>query len=65
MPEAYPNRDQVDRGRLPELKWENFSWGTLSLKKGEYKITVKAVDIPGPQVGELYGLRVNNNKSNP
>jgi arylsulfatase A-like enzyme len=58
-PEAYPNRDQVDRGRLPELKWNNFSWGTLSLKKGEYKITVRALDIPGLQVGELYGLRIN------
>lgn len=58
VPDAYPNRDQVDRGRLPELKWENFSWGTLSLNKGDYKITVKASDIPGPQVGELFGVRV-------
>lgn len=64
MPEAYPNRDQVDRGRLPELKWGNFSWGTLSLKKGEYKITVKASDIPGPQVGELYGLRIEKQNTN-
>lgn len=64
VPEAYPNRDQVDRGRLPELKWGNFSWGTLSLKKGEYKITVKASDIPGPQVGELYGLRIEKQNTN-
>lgn len=58
VPEAYPNRDQVDRGRLPELKWNHFSWGTLSLKKGEYKIIVSALDIPGPQVGEFYGLKI-------
>lgn len=58
VPEAYPNRDQVDRGRVPEMKWKDFSWGSLPLKMGEYKITVKALDIPGPQVGELYGLRI-------
>jgi arylsulfatase A len=65
VPEAYPNRDQVDRGRLPELKWKNFSWGSLTLKKGEYKITVKALNIPGPQVGELFGLSIHQPKTNP
>jgi arylsulfatase A-like enzyme len=58
VPEPYPNRDQVDRGRSPEMKWKNITWGNLSLEKGEYKITVKALDIPGPQVGELYGIRI-------
>lgn len=58
VPESYPNRDQVDRGRPPEMKWKNFSWGRMSLQKGEYKIVVKATDIPGAQVGELYGIRI-------
>ncbi|MDD2380459.1 MAG: hypothetical protein PHV35_02055, partial [Mariniphaga sp.] len=60
VPEPYPNRDQVDRGRSPEMKWENFSWGSLSLQKGAYTITVKALEIPGPQAGEFYGLRIKN-----
>ncbi len=62
VPEAYPNRDQVDRDRPPELKWKNFPWGNLPLKKGKYEITVKAPDISGPQVGELYGIRIKNHK---
>ncbi len=64
VPEPYPNRDQVDRSRSPELKWKNSSWGNLFLKKGEYKITVQALGIPGSQVGEFYGLRINYLSSN-
>ena len=58
VPEAYPNRDQVDRGRPPEMKWKNFSWGSMQLQQGEYQIEIKATEIPGPQVGELYGIRI-------
>jgi len=63
VPEAYPNRDQVDRGRPPEMKWRNFSWGRLPLQKGEYQIEVKATEISGPQVGELYGVSIKNIKA--
>lgn len=58
VPEAYPNRDQVDRGRPPEMNWKNFSWGSMQLQKGEYRIELRATEIPGPQVGELYGIRI-------
>ncbi|MEM9672116.1 MAG: arylsulfatase [Bacteroidota bacterium] len=60
VPDAYPSPDNLDRGRAPEMAWQNFSWGTLKLKPGKYSLTVKATDIPQAQVGELYGLRIVN-----
>ena len=53
VPEAYSIRDQVDRGRPPEMKWKNFSWGIMQLQKGEYNIEVRAKEIPGSKVREI------------
>ena len=58
LPENYPNRDQVDRGRPPEKNWNAFSWGKVNLNIGNYKLTIQATKIPGDQVGELYGLKI-------
>jgi len=63
VPESYPSPDNIDRGRAPEMAWQNFSWGTMKLKPGKYSLMVKATDIPKTQVGELYGLRIVNKSS--
>ena len=58
VPQAYPSPDNVDRGRAPEMVWQDFSWGALKLSPGNYKLAVRATDIPKEQVGELYGVKV-------
>jgi len=59
VPQAYPSPDNVDRGRAPEMAWQDFSWGTLQLSPGDYSLSVQATDIPQDQVGELYGVKVS------
>lgn len=58
IPDPYPNPDQVDRGRLPEMKWKDFHWGNVKLRKGNYQVRLRATKIPGESAGELYGLKV-------
>ncbi|MEM9829729.1 MAG: sulfatase-like hydrolase/transferase [Bacteroidota bacterium] len=58
VPPTYPSLDNVDRGRAPEMAWQDFSWGTLKLSPGNYTLSVQATEIPNNQVGELYGVKV-------
>ncbi len=58
VPAPYPNYDNVDRKRPLEMKWQDFSWGKMNLNSGNYKVKVQAIEIPGQEVGELYGLKI-------
>lgn len=60
VPLPYPNYDNVDRGRPLEMQWKDFSWGKIRLSAGTYKVKVQALEIPGQEVGELYGLTIKN-----
>ncbi len=60
VPAPYPNYDNVDRGRPLEMQWQDFSWGKVNLSSGTYQVKVEALEIPGKEAGELYGLKIKN-----
>ncbi|MGK7395103.1 MAG: sulfatase-like hydrolase/transferase [Candidatus Cyclobacteriaceae bacterium M3_2C_046] len=58
MPTAFLKIDLVDRGRPSEMKWKDFSWGTMKLAPGKYKLSLKLTDIPPGHAVELYGIKI-------
>ena len=57
-PPFVPMPDRVPRQEVPEKVWAPLTLGTLRLRKGPAKLTVKALRIPGKAAMDLKAVRL-------
>ncbi len=60
-PDYIPSPDRVTRIEVYEKDWARLDLGEIKVLPGREVITIKAVDIPAGQVGEIKGLQLKRN----
>lgn len=64
-PEYIPSPDRVTRIEVYEKEWARLQMGNLNIQSGAQSIVLKADKIPAGQVGEIKGLELKRNVSDP
>jgi arylsulfatase A len=57
-PDSIPSPDRVRRGEVYEKNWAPLTLGTIKLKTGRTKLTVRALEIPGDKAFDLKAVRL-------
>jgi arylsulfatase A len=55
-PDYLPSPDRIQRIEVYEKEWGRLDLGEITVLPGVQEITLKALDIPAGQVGEIKGL---------